>query len=157
MCLGADYWARIAKTHYACKRGDAASAGFIDDHNDSELSLPPAKHRLPTVQMHREEALPAFEEWRYSAEKTPYGSLAAERPDRKGSLQGGAPQRRAPRRSHLASLRRPSAGRGCKGWRQRRLLAARRLAAVSARRAAPSTSRRAAVRPLLCLRLSTLG
>jgi len=63
MCLAAAYWARIDRIWYANTRADAAGIGFQDDFLYEEFAAPPARRRLPLVQVLREEALAAFEEW----------------------------------------------------------------------------------------------
>ena len=63
MCLGAIYWARLEKVSFGCTRADAAAAGFNDELIYHELTTPAADHRLPMVQLMRDDALRAFEAW----------------------------------------------------------------------------------------------
>lgn len=63
MCLAAIYWARVDRLYYAASRADAASVGFDDEWLYSEIPKPIGDRKLPTVQLLRDEALPAFAEW----------------------------------------------------------------------------------------------
>ena len=63
MCLGAIYWARIDKIHYANTKADAAAAGFDDAFIYEELDKPLDKRKLPIVQLMRDEAMNAFKLW----------------------------------------------------------------------------------------------
>ncbi|MEK7256351.1 MAG: nucleoside deaminase, partial [Bacteroidota bacterium] len=63
MCLGAIYWARPKQIFFACTREDAAAIAFDDDFIYREMELPHEERRIPAVQILREEALAAFEEW----------------------------------------------------------------------------------------------
>jgi tRNA(Arg) A34 adenosine deaminase TadA len=72
MCLGAIYWARLAKVVYACQREDAASANFDDKFIYDELSHPLNKRQIMFKQMMREEALVLFQKWHEKTERTDY-------------------------------------------------------------------------------------
>jgi guanine deaminase len=72
MCLGAIYWARLDRLYFAATREDAAAAGFDDEAIYREISLPPNARKLPSIQMLRDRALPAFEEWRAMPGKMRY-------------------------------------------------------------------------------------
>ena len=72
MCLGAIYWARIDKIHYANTKADAAKIGFDDHFIYDELDLPMEKRKLPFVQLMRDEALNAFKLWSDSEDKKEY-------------------------------------------------------------------------------------
>ena len=63
MCLGAIYWARIDKIHYANTKADAAAVGFDDAFIYEELDKPMDKRKLPIVQLMRDEAMNAFKLW----------------------------------------------------------------------------------------------
>ena len=63
MCLGAIYWARIDKIHYANTKSDAAAVGFDDAFIYEELDKPMDKRKLPIVQLMRDEAMNAFKLW----------------------------------------------------------------------------------------------
>jgi len=60
MCLGAIYWARLARIYFANAAADASSIGFDDSLIYREIPLPVAQRAIPTSQMMREEALAAF-------------------------------------------------------------------------------------------------
>ena len=72
MCLAAIYWARLRAVYYANTRRDAARIGFDDVFLYRQLSLPPARRKLPMKQVLRSEALEAFAEWSAKADKVPY-------------------------------------------------------------------------------------
>ncbi|MFM1768632.1 MAG: hypothetical protein RJA22_1161 [Verrucomicrobiota bacterium] len=72
MCLGAAYWARLDRIYFAAGRHDAADAGFDDEFLYREIHLPFPERRLATAQLLREEALPAFAEWKAKPDKVPY-------------------------------------------------------------------------------------
>ena len=63
MCLGAIYWARIDKIHYANTKADAAAIGFNDAFIYEELDKAMDKRKLPIVQLMRDEAMNAFKLW----------------------------------------------------------------------------------------------
>jgi len=72
MCLSAAYWARLDRLYFAAGRRDAASAGFDDEFLYQEIGRPFVERKLSTTQLLRDEALPAFEEWKVKADKVPY-------------------------------------------------------------------------------------
>lgn len=72
MCLGAIYWARLAKVYFAATREDAAAIGFDDLLIYNELPLPLAERSLPFEPLQRDDALTLFREWQNKADKTPY-------------------------------------------------------------------------------------
>jgi len=72
MCMGAIYWARLARVYYANTREDAASIGFDDSIIYDQLKLPLESRQIPMIQIMREEALVAFREWQKSPTKTQY-------------------------------------------------------------------------------------
>ena len=72
MCLGAIYWARLKKIHYACTKTDAKEAGFDDSFIYDELALPQSERHLPSDTLLREEALEAFRTWREKDDKIRY-------------------------------------------------------------------------------------
>lgn len=72
MCLGAIYWARLARIYYANTAADAAKIGFDDSFIYGELHVPAAYRAIPASQMMREEALAAFRAWAEKPDKTPY-------------------------------------------------------------------------------------
>ena len=72
MCLGAIYWARLARIYFANTHEDAAKIGFDDSFLYSELKQPHPRRRIPTTQMMREEALAGFRAWADKPDKIPY-------------------------------------------------------------------------------------
>ena len=72
MCLGAIYWARLARVYYANTAADAAAIGFDDSLIYTELKAPHTSRSIPAVQMMREEALKAFRAWAEKRDKIPY-------------------------------------------------------------------------------------
>jgi guanine deaminase len=72
MCLGAIYWARLARIYFANSAEDAAKIGFNDSFIYNELKLPYSGRHIPTVQMMREEALAGFRTWAEKPDKIPY-------------------------------------------------------------------------------------
>ena len=72
MCLGAIYWARLARIYFANTHEDAAKIGFDDSFLYSELKQPHSRRRIPTIQMMREEALAGFRAWADKPDKIPY-------------------------------------------------------------------------------------
>ena len=72
MCMGAIYWARIARVYYACTRNDAARAGFDDSLIYDEIARPNNERKIPMVQTMRAEAAEVFREWETSANKVRY-------------------------------------------------------------------------------------
>jgi guanine deaminase len=72
MCMGAIYWARLARVYYANTREDAASIGFDDSTIYDQLKLPLESRQIPMIQIMREEAQVAFREWQKSPTKTQY-------------------------------------------------------------------------------------
>ena len=72
MCMGAIYWARLAKVYYANTREDAARIGFDDSFIYDQLRLPPGERSIPMLQLMREQALEAFREWEKSPNKVRY-------------------------------------------------------------------------------------
>lgn len=72
MCLGAIYWARLSKIHYACTKTDAKDAGFDDSFIYEELALPQEERHLPAVPLLRDEALETFRLWESKDDKVEY-------------------------------------------------------------------------------------
>ena len=72
MCLGAIYWARLARVFFAANATDAAAAGFDDAFIYSELKRSPEERRIPAVQILREESLPIFDVWAKHPHKKKY-------------------------------------------------------------------------------------
>jgi guanine deaminase len=72
MCLGAIYWARIAKVYFGNLAADAAKVGFDDSAIYAEIAQPHADREIPMIPMMREEALAAFREWEQHPGKIRY-------------------------------------------------------------------------------------
>jgi guanine deaminase len=72
MCLGAIYWARPDKVYYANTKKDAAAINFDDDFIYQEIAKPLDKREMKFIQLSREEALTAFDEWKKKTDKIEY-------------------------------------------------------------------------------------
>lgn len=72
MCLGAIYWARIAKVYYAADRHNAADSGFDDALIYHELDLPAEQRQLPTEQIMSSAGAVPFALWKASGKKIEY-------------------------------------------------------------------------------------
>lgn len=72
MCLGAIYWARLAKVYFACNRHDAAAAQFDDSFIYDEIALLPAQRRIPMRHINLANASQPFESWAAKADKLLY-------------------------------------------------------------------------------------
>jgi guanine deaminase len=72
MCLGAIYWARLARIFFANAAADASSVGFDDSLIYREIPLPLAQRAIPMTQMMREQALAAFHAWQEKPNKIVY-------------------------------------------------------------------------------------
>lgn len=72
MCLGAIYWARIAKIYFANTAADAAKIGFDDSLIYGEIRRPPAERRIPVVPLMRDAAIKVFRAWEAKPDKISY-------------------------------------------------------------------------------------
>jgi tRNA(Arg) A34 adenosine deaminase TadA len=72
MCMGAIYWARLARVYFAATRQDAAAIGFDDAHIYEQLERPISQRVIPIQQMMREDALAAFRAWDQRPDKIRY-------------------------------------------------------------------------------------
>jgi tRNA(Arg) A34 adenosine deaminase TadA len=72
MCLGAIYWARLARVYFASTAADAAKAGFDDSFIYGEIQRPHAQRKIPMIQLMREESLAAFRAWEQKPDKMSY-------------------------------------------------------------------------------------
>lgn len=72
MCLGAIYWARLAKIYFANRAADAAKIGFDDRAIYGEIRRPAAKRRIPMISLMRGDALEVFRAWENKKDKVPY-------------------------------------------------------------------------------------
>jgi tRNA(Arg) A34 adenosine deaminase TadA len=72
MCLGAIYWARLARVYFGNTAADAAEIGFDDSFIYREIAQPLAQRKIPMVQTMREDALAAFRAWQEKPDKARY-------------------------------------------------------------------------------------
>ena len=72
MCLGAIYWAHMAKIYIASIMNDAADAGFDDAIMYSEFSKQIHERKIPMVLIAHNEALTVFKEWKEKRDKIAY-------------------------------------------------------------------------------------
>ncbi len=72
MCLGAIYWARLARYYYGNSRLEAAKINFNDSLIYDEISKPPESRTIPGVHLLADAAAEAFREWMRSPLKVPY-------------------------------------------------------------------------------------
>ena len=72
MCLGAIYWARPKAVYFMNSREDAAGIGFDDQFIYSEISMDPAKRKIPFIFIDYPEAKQAFRQWKTKTDKTTY-------------------------------------------------------------------------------------
>jgi guanine deaminase len=72
MCLGAIYWARLAKVYFACSRHDAAAANFDDSFIYDEISVLPSERIIPMLHLNLPNARQPFEIWTQKHDKVVY-------------------------------------------------------------------------------------
>ncbi|MFU8790044.1 MAG: nucleoside deaminase [Methylobacter sp.] len=72
MCLGAIYWARLAKVYFACSRHDAAAANFDDSFIYDEISVLPHQRRIAMLHLSLPDALQPFTVWAEKSDKALY-------------------------------------------------------------------------------------
>ena len=72
MCLGAIYWARLARIFFANTATDASRIGFDDSLIYREIARPHEQRVIPISQMMRDEALTAFRAWQEKSNKIVY-------------------------------------------------------------------------------------
>ncbi|MDY6991341.1 MAG: nucleoside deaminase [Pseudomonadota bacterium] len=72
MCLGALYWARVAKVYYANTRHQAAAIGFDDAFIYEQIIQAPLKRSIPFIHIPLHQAQLVFEQWQAKADKTLY-------------------------------------------------------------------------------------
>jgi len=72
MCLGAIYWARLARVYFANTAEDAAKIGFDDSLIYGEMKQVHSHRRIPMMQIMREEALAGFRAWGAKSNKIRY-------------------------------------------------------------------------------------
>lgn len=72
MCLGAIYWARLAKVYFACSRHDAAAANFDDSFIYDEISVLPHERRIAMLHLNLPNAMQPFNIWAEKSDKVLY-------------------------------------------------------------------------------------
>jgi len=72
MCLGAIYWARLARVYFGNADADASKIGFDDSFIYREIGQAHSQRKIPMIQMMREEALTAFRAWENKPDKIEY-------------------------------------------------------------------------------------
>jgi guanine deaminase len=72
MCLGAIYWAHLARIYFANRAADASAIGFDDSLIYREFAQPHSARRIPMIETMREEALAAFRAWEEKPDKITY-------------------------------------------------------------------------------------
>jgi len=72
MCLGAIYWARLARIYFGNSAADASKIGFDDSAIYRECARSHTERSIPMVQVMREQALAAFRAWKEKTDKIPY-------------------------------------------------------------------------------------
>jgi len=72
MCLGAIYWAHLARVYFGNMAADASQVGFDDSFIYHEFGQPFAQRSIPMIQLMREEALAAFRAWQDKPNKVQY-------------------------------------------------------------------------------------
>lgn len=72
MCLGAIYWARLAKVYFACSRHDAAGSGFDDSFIYDQIQIDPAKRQIQMLQIDLASATEPFKKWNRKTDKVLY-------------------------------------------------------------------------------------
>src|ERR1700730_14090502 len=63
MCLGAIYWARLERIYFSGTGNDAAKVVFVDSFVYQEIAKSPARRKILTTQLMREESLEPFRAW----------------------------------------------------------------------------------------------
>ena len=72
MCLGAIYWAHIARIYFGNVAADASQIGFDDSFIYRQFAQPFSERSIPMTQMMREQALAAFRAWQEKPNKVLY-------------------------------------------------------------------------------------
>ena len=72
MCLGAIYWARLAKVYFACSRHDAAAANFDDSFIYDEISVLPHQRSIAMLHLNLPNAIQPFNIWAEKSDKVLY-------------------------------------------------------------------------------------
>src|SRR6202161_2793594 len=72
MCLGAIYWAHLARINFGNGAEDASKIGFDDSLIYREIAQPQSQRKIPMIQLMRDEALAAFHAWESKPDKIAY-------------------------------------------------------------------------------------
>jgi guanine deaminase len=72
MCLGAIYWARLARVYFGNLASDASKIGFDDSFIYREIAQSLRRRSIPMIPMMREQALVAFRAWQEKSNKIAY-------------------------------------------------------------------------------------
>lgn len=72
MCLGAIYWAHLARINFGNVAADAANIGFDDSFIYHQFAQPVNQRTIPMVQVMQEQARAGFRAWQEKAGKIPY-------------------------------------------------------------------------------------
>ncbi|HUD64115.1 MAG TPA: nucleoside deaminase [Candidatus Sulfotelmatobacter sp.] len=72
MCLGAIYWAHIARIYFGNAAAEASKIGFDDSFIYQEFAQPLPQRSIPIIQMMHEQAIAAFCAWQEKPNKIPY-------------------------------------------------------------------------------------
>jgi guanine deaminase len=72
MCLGAIYWARLARVYFGNLASDASKIGFDDSFIYQEIAEVLRQRSIPMIPMMREQALAAFRAWEAKPNKILY-------------------------------------------------------------------------------------
>lgn len=72
MCLGAIYWARLAKVFFACNRNDAAAADFDDSFIYDEIAVSPSERRIAMLHLDLPDSRLPFQLWAEKDDKVLY-------------------------------------------------------------------------------------
>lgn len=72
MCMGAIYWARLARVYFANLASDASRIGFNDAFIYRDMAQPVSHRSVPMIPMMREQALAAFQAWEKKPDKIIY-------------------------------------------------------------------------------------
>ena len=72
MCLGAIYWARLARVYFGNLASDASQIGFDDSFVYREIAQGFDQRSIPMIPLMREQALAAFRAWKAKPNKILY-------------------------------------------------------------------------------------
>jgi guanine deaminase len=72
MCLGAIYWAHLARIYFGNLAADASKIGFDDSFIYQQFARPLPQRSIPMVQMMHEQALTVFRAWQEKPDKILY-------------------------------------------------------------------------------------